>query len=380
MVSQALAASFYLITTFTGQGLIQKKIDLNGNVIETHQMARPSNLVEKKSLKIILMGDTGCRLKGKEMQNCLDKDEWPLEKIAASISQENADFVIHVGDYHYRESCTDTKKCGPFLSAIGYTWAAWKADWFEPTRSLNHFPFVFVRGNHENCNRAWEHWQKYLSPVEDTVTSCRRQDQTQFIDLPGILLVNGDLGWLNDDDVKKDAPQYIEIKKYLENLKIEIIKRKKTDQEVWVLFHPPAYGAVPYREKKDSPIYWATGTPKLLKAIEETGFNEVVDLYISGHIHNAQVSQGKHPLQVVVGESGTKLEPVGDYAKNPIRTIHESKVFLPTGTKRDFGYMTLELSSETQTKTLIFKDTHGQAESVCSLRGREAHCENLKNF
>ena len=93
--------------------------------------------------KILLIGDTGCRVTYYPPPQPCEKQEealkgWPFPKIAEQASQiEDFDLVIHIGDYHYRErpcpvSQEDT--CGKHSG--GYVWAAWESDFFAPARKL----------------------------------------------------------------------------------------------------------------------------------------------------------------------------------------------------------------------------------------------------
>ena len=54
--------------------------------------------------RIVVIGDTGCRLKGDNVQDCNDPAQWPFAAIARLAAARHPDLVIHVGDYHYRES------------------------------------------------------------------------------------------------------------------------------------------------------------------------------------------------------------------------------------------------------------------------------------
>jgi hypothetical protein len=54
--------------------------------------------------RVIAIGDTGCRIKGDELQACNDPQQWPFAQVASQAAQEKPDLVIHVGDYLYRES------------------------------------------------------------------------------------------------------------------------------------------------------------------------------------------------------------------------------------------------------------------------------------
>src|SRR5438045_388787 len=55
--------------------------------------------------RIVVIGDTGCRLKASEdaFQACNDGEQWPFAAVAAAAAATLPDLVIHVGDYHYRE-------------------------------------------------------------------------------------------------------------------------------------------------------------------------------------------------------------------------------------------------------------------------------------
>ena len=115
--------------------------------------------------RIVLIGDTGCRLKAsdKAWQNCNDPAQWPFATIAARAAALHPDLVLHVGDYHYRENpCpADQKDCTPTVT--GYGEAGWRADFLEPAAPLlAAAPWVMDRGNHEECARAGQGWWRLL--------------------------------------------------------------------------------------------------------------------------------------------------------------------------------------------------------------------------
>ncbi|MEA2463392.1 MAG: hypothetical protein QOJ98_1139, partial [Acidobacteriota bacterium] len=116
-----------------------------------------------RSERVVILGDTGCRRKaGSPPQDCSDPAKWPFAAIAASIAEWNPDAVLHVGDYYYREavSCTATACQG-----TKYDWSRWNADFFTPAAPLlANAPWVFTRGNHEECGRAAEGWVRFLEP------------------------------------------------------------------------------------------------------------------------------------------------------------------------------------------------------------------------
>ena len=107
--------------------------------------------------RIVLIGDTGCRMKASEnaFQACNDSVKWPFAQVAQSAAALQPDLVIHVGDIHYRESPCPAGNAGCANSPWGYGFDAWQADLFEPAKPLlAAAPWVFVRGNHESCSRA----------------------------------------------------------------------------------------------------------------------------------------------------------------------------------------------------------------------------------
>ena len=122
------------------------------------------NLPRLNPTKIIAFGDTGCRIKGTAIQNCNDPEDWPFEKVARAAAAAHAHLILHVGDYLYREDpCPAGKEsfCGG--TPHGDNWDTWNADFFKPGATLlAGAPWIFARGNHEICSRAWQGWSYYL--------------------------------------------------------------------------------------------------------------------------------------------------------------------------------------------------------------------------
>ena len=115
--------------------------------------------------RIAMFGDTGCRLKGLEVQACNDAAKWPFPTIVRDIANAHPDLVIHVGDYYYRESA-----CPPFVNCAnsphGDNSDSWRADYFGPMVPLfAAAPLINARGNHEDCKRSARGWIRYLSGI-----------------------------------------------------------------------------------------------------------------------------------------------------------------------------------------------------------------------
>jgi Calcineurin-like phosphoesterase len=125
--------------------------------------------------RIVVIGDTGCRLKASErdFQACNDPAGWPFPRVMARALALKPDLVIHVGDFHYRESPCPSGMTGCAASPWGYGDDTWQADFFTPAKTLlAAAPWVFVRGNHEACARAGQGWLRYLDAATGAARAC----------------------------------------------------------------------------------------------------------------------------------------------------------------------------------------------------------------
>lgn len=133
-------------------------------------------VLHNESMRIVVIGDTGCRMKKSEnaWQDCSDPDAWPFAQIARVAASFKPDLVLHVGDYHYRESPCPEGKAGCQGSPWGYGWDAWEADFFKPAAPLlAAAPWIVSRGNHEECARGGQGWFRFLDPRPfETERSC----------------------------------------------------------------------------------------------------------------------------------------------------------------------------------------------------------------
>ena len=149
-----------------------------GGLAQTVTIASASNTISlpavtRQTDQITVVGDTGCRLEGGSRQWCeggsLDDGVWGFPQLSlAAASGPEADLILHVGDYLYRESTQpDSGTCDPFRPDRGWVhcgdyWKAWEADFFAPAQGtagaglLANAPWIFVRGNHETCGRSWQ--------------------------------------------------------------------------------------------------------------------------------------------------------------------------------------------------------------------------------
>lgn len=128
---------------------------------------RALTLPKANPQKILIIGDTGCRLQQNSSyyQGCNDAKKWGFPMLAKTAARFQPDLVIHVGDYHYRENACPPDQALCQNSPWGYGWDTWQADFFAPAAPLLQVaPWVMVRGNHESCSRAGQGWWRFLDP------------------------------------------------------------------------------------------------------------------------------------------------------------------------------------------------------------------------
>ena len=136
----------------------------------------------------MIFGDTGCRLKGDEIQDCDKPAEWPFAQVARLAAAHRPDLVIHVGDYYYRESPCPAGRTGCAGSPWGDNWNSWNADFFEPAAPLlKAAPWVMVRGNHEDCARGGPGWFMLLDAAAAPL-ACPAESAPMAIDAGGLTL------------------------------------------------------------------------------------------------------------------------------------------------------------------------------------------------
>jgi hypothetical protein len=94
----------------------------------------PLPLPKANPRRIVIVGDSGCRLDKYEAQACNQAASWPFPKIAEFAAAIHPDLVIHVGDYVYRETRCPTDNLGCAGSPWGRGWDAWYADFSSRQR------------------------------------------------------------------------------------------------------------------------------------------------------------------------------------------------------------------------------------------------------
>lgn len=331
----------------------------------TYKELSPLRLDAKK-IKIAVLGDTGCRLKeshGKgSYQNCNLTQEWPFPEIVQSLVKESYDFAIHLGDYHYREQCSDKKLCSGYTNSIGYGWNAWWDDFYGPSQALfKKSPVLLVRGNHEDCNRAYAGWGPISAGNKKFEDVCTETEPYQWIEIGDLVFINFDNAAFEDrkPTPEKQKEKWIQALREISN-RITQLKSKK---EIWFIAHKPVLGFVPVGAQQEP-----SAIGEYLKVLlEETGLVKKIDYILAGHIHNQQlVFSQKDLLQIIVGHSGAALDPFG-------HKITNKKMISTTDSSSRFGYGLFERKSFKNWK-FIFKDVKGKTDLSCTVRNKKINC------
>jgi hypothetical protein len=267
--------------------------DAKSAAIENVPLALPGAALKR----IAVIGDTGCRLKGPVSQACNDPQQWPFRLIAEVVAQLKPNLVIHVGDYHYRETpCADGDK-GCAGSPYGDNWPVWRADFFAPADTLLKVaPWVFVRGNHEECDRGGQGWSRTLEPYAfDAAKGCNGVGRPLVVRLPGLTLAVMDVSSAREE--RLDEAQAQIFREQYRSL------ATATAGPTWILQHRPIWSPGGVFAGK------LVGDNKTLAAAANGMIPDRVTLILSGHHHLFQVLdyQSNLPLQIVSGNSGDYL-------------------------------------------------------------------------
>ena len=259
-------------------------------------------LPTKSPKRIVVLGDTGCRVSGSDIQNCNNDpksgDQWHFVKTAKDAVALKPDLVVHVGDYIYRESeCPADKSAQCGGSPVGDKWTTWNVDFFQPAQPLlESVPWVFTRGNHETCGdparnikeREWRGWYLFLDPrslTDTSFTNCVTTSAPFNVTLDGLDLL------VLDSSNEGDLNQYNETA--VENL--------KGSNPVWLVTHVPLYGINHYNyTKPDQPS----------DPVKDAIKNSTVKFLVSGHIHLFEMLLfSDRPPQMIAGGGATELDP-----------------------------------------------------------------------
>ena len=322
--------------------------------------------------KMAVFGDTGCRMKKTNDQDCNTPQTWPLAQIAESMAEKKPNVTLFLGDFFYREFVCDpyqTLTCGaspppldinhdydsttnPFpkypFSDTAYSWLA---DVFVPMRPIfSAAPLLVVRGNHESCQRGGVGYFRFFDPHLGNVQLCspvpKLDAQGQQIIKTVETIVDGKPviysypQWNTAPDTVTDtwstafkvgAGRYLRLavvdSAYGRDYEVTPIWKELNVQyraahelsaatqlingkvpENWLLSHQPQFGVDCAPEDFSPLCKWVSET----QTAAAYGLLGHYNLLLSSHIHLAQAVQiPGQPGQMILGNGGSSLQPEG---------------------------------------------------------------------
>jgi len=317
--------------------------------------------------RIVIMGDTGCRVKNLTIQACNDPKAWPFAEVARLAAAQHPDLVIHVGDYYYRESPCPLALKACAGSPSGDRWDTWTADFFDPAAPLlAAAPWVFARGNHETCKRAGRGWYLLLDAGPAAVP-CREFTEPFTVRSGDLNLHVIDSSDSPDrdrhpDDIAAVAAQLDRLGPALDS------------GRGWIVTHRPVWGMVPIARLGPSAPFQVALNFTEQDAIHGRGLYGV-QMVVSGHVHHFQAIDfgEKRPSQLVVGTGGD----VGEKADLP-RSYRERREIdgldARTFSFSRYGYYLMEKDGEDWVGT--FHDATDVVRARCRLHARSLTCKD----
>jgi len=334
--------------------------------------------------RIVLVGDTGCRMKQSEnaFQDCNDPVRWPFATVARQAAAWHPDLVIHVGDVHYRESPCPAGRAGCAGSPWGYGEVAWLADFMQPAQALlQAAPWVMVRGNHESCSRAGVGWFRYLDAApwraEAACVDPALDAQAEYTP-PFAVALDAQTQLLVFDSAsvpgKPHAPQDPALARLTSRLQAlgELAARKPHNI---VLHHHPVLAFAGGHDGQARP-----GHAGLMAAMRSQHPQRLyapgVDLVLNGHVHlfEALGFASDHPSTLVIGNSGSAMEGHIDPSDAQGRQPAPGAVVSTFVTHAQFGYATLERPHDAGPWVLTAWSTQGAVMARCQLAAGRLSC------
>lgn len=333
--------------------------------------------------RIVIVADTGCRLKQSESayQDCNDARKWPFARIADQAAALHPDLVIHIGDLHYRESPCPATHPGCAASPWGYGFDTWKADFFDPAKTLlTAAPWVFVRGNHESCWRAGQGWFRFFDarpwsaarscnqPAFDTDADYSEPYAVKLTPATQLIVFDS-----SRSGSKANRPDELIFQKYLQQLR-QVAELATQAPHNFFVNHHPVLGLGGSRDGLTA----KPGSEGLQSVMQVAHpgrlFAPQVDLALHGHVHlfEALGFSSDHPATLVLGNSGSAMEGRLPASLPPDTFPAPGAAVNTFATQDDFGFASLDRNGDDW--TLSEWNVDGQLVIRCELHGPALSC------
>lgn len=338
--------------------------------------------------RIVVIGDTGCRIKKADnaSQPCNDAAKYPFAAVAAQAAAWKPDLVVHVGDYLYRENACPEGNPGCAGSPWGYGWDAWRADFFRPGEPLLHAaPWVMVRGNHESCARGGQGWWRLMDPRpllpgRDCVLAAN-DDNGDYSDPYAVPLGAGAQIIVFDSSNTQNSaikPGDLREIKYADMYrKVDLLSQQASYNIT--ADHHPIFG---FAAKASGKLAPGNGGLQSVWGEQNSSFVPPrIDMMLSGHVHVwEQVSfAGPQPSQFVAGFGGTMEDTVPLPAQLPQGETPAPGAIVEhfSSWVDGFGYMTMERQGKDRWDVKIW-NVDGKQVNACRVEGRKSVCEKAQ--
>ena len=320
--------------------------------------------------RIVVIGDTGCRVKGLSAQACDNPRAWPFATVARAAAALAPDLVIHVGDYLYRETPCPTTEPACSGSPHGDRWATWRADFLDPAEPLlDHAPILLARGNHEDCKRAGAGYERLFFPGP-AEPGCRPFEAPWVAALGDLALAVFDSSAADDRFAPpKDVAQ---LQAGFDALGARLAQDDLKGKTDFLITHKPIWAFVPVARLVPG-LGLDAGVNRSLQLAARGHMPGPVAMVVSGHIHHFAVYDfgGVRPAQLVAGESGSAKEDVsGEGFDHQTRSLDGL-----TPTRLSFsryGFVVLDRTLEGYDVTPY--DENGKPILTCKQTGRRLIC------
>ncbi|HEY0613317.1 MAG TPA: metallophosphoesterase [Candidatus Elarobacter sp.] len=316
--------------------------------------------VSRAPRTVVVVGDTGCRMKGDEQQNCGDPADWPFPRVAQAIAAARPDLVVHVGDYYYREN-----NCPKSLTSCENRWGdtstSWSADWFSPAKPIfAAAPMLLARGNHEDCPRGGAGWHRYIDPADAAISCGAGVDGGPpfAASFDGLRIVVADSS-ADPSDTKSDPGR---IAFYQDSFRKARALASGFSGSLWFVTHRPPFAS--------------TNETDALQALK---WNFApFDVIVAGHVHDFEaINVVGYPSLIVNGEGGTDLDDPGSTAKYITTQRSNGNLVYqigapPPASSKQFGFAVYTRSATGWSISL--RDADGIERRACALTKGSVSC------
>ena len=311
--------------------------------------------IPKTLEKVVVVGDTGCRMKSGWFQDCNNAQGfgptsgWPLPTIMKNIANQLNDnatnqnsAILQMGDYHYREiKCGENWKCGgsPWsdggnqaknVPPTGQFWESWRDDWLNPAKpALLSAPWVMLRGNHENCTRGWRGYQLFMSqePVGAANDQCPELEPSYKVELQTAKTGQITLAVLDTANNGETMFNTSRCAPWMKEVQARVAEAAADPASSWLTLHHPVFkwltdngpaAVTPASSacSATSPYLQARGYVRQVIDDQVQAGHAAPGMVFSGHSHMWQwnkPTEAAMPYQMVVGHGGTKLDKPSFY-------------------------------------------------------------------